>query len=234
MREFWPSEMQLWREMAHFSGRPDLSTDRYRVVCKRLDVGRSSSKRSASHCQYRYPSPRRSGPFGFRPTPLGLSGNGEFCQSCDCCEKTLVLARNCADSGRYKTKQIKGSIPCKLSVFFSPQRPSRRFRHVSITTSSAALLAQPRVQSWPTPSAQTQSPAQSPAVLPALCATKSPTSAAKATQGRSALTSSYCRTPVPSLGVGVFAARPTAPAQTTNDMGGTKPAGALRQVGRAI
>ncbi len=234
MREFWPTYTQLWREMAHFPAGLIMAADRLGPLCQRRDVDRPSSKRAVPHCQYRYPSPRRSGPSGSRPTPSGFVRIGEICQSRERREKLLVLAGDCADSAPYKTKQNKGSKTCKHSVFFSPQRPSRRFRPVSTMTFSVVPWVPQQAPSSLTPLAQTLSPALSLVASPVACATKSPRSAVKASQGRTALTQHFCRTPGPLRGAGVFAARSTAPTHTINDMGGANPAGDFRQVGRAI
>ena len=184
MRENWPTEMQLWREMAHLSGALQTGNDRSVLLCKSLFVDRPPSNRSALHCQYRYPSPRRSGPIWARPTPLLRQIAGDLRLFRRCIEKTLVLPVQTADSVRKNTKQNqmqnKGSKLCLNSVLSSQLQQSLRFLHVSTMICSAVSLAQRLVPLSQTRQALTLSPAQSLVAQLAHFATRSHASAAKA------------------------------------------------------
>ena len=172
LRGNWPIETQLWRELAHLGGRADTGDDSSNVSCNCVNVAGLMTKQSALRLRKRYPSPRRSGPFRVRPTPLFA---GELRRRTGMVEKTLVLQVQNADSARNKTNQNKGSNLCNLSVSFSPSRPSARFRPVLTTISSAGLRALPQVRSSRMPRVSTLSPALPLVALRARFATKLPT-----------------------------------------------------------
>lgn len=183
---FWPIAAQLWREMACFRGAVKSGNDSAQTLCKPSDVARMSSNYPAPHCQYRYPYPRRSGPFGTGPTPLRTRSNASFRAVLRnlslFCQKTLELPRQTLDSASYKLGAFpykKGSKICKNSNSFSPQRPSRHFRHVLIATLSVAPQALSQVLLSPRPLASIPSRVPSLVALQAGSATKSRPSVAK-------------------------------------------------------
>lgn len=180
MGDIWPTIAQLWREIAHCGGRCIKAHDSSVGLCKSHVVDGSSSNRPTTHCQYRYPSPRRSGPFWARPTPLFCGPQGILRSFAGLVQKALVLTPQNAESLNDKTKQKKGSNQCLTSVLFSPRRPSRRFRHVSTATLSAGLPVPQPVPSLQTLWVVIPSRVQSLVALLAHCVTKSQTSAAKA------------------------------------------------------
>ena len=184
MRDNRPTVTQLWRETAH-AGRPTTKADDSRFsLCKSWIVDGSQNQRTALHCQYRYPSPRRSDPIlGFRPTPLFWGPLGVFRRCFRAVQKMLVLHVQNADSKRNKTKQTsmqnKGSKLCLNSVLSSPRQQSLRFPHVSTTTLSAALPAQQQALSSQTLQVATPLPVPSLVAQPARFVTRSQASAAK-------------------------------------------------------
>ncbi len=184
MRELWPTDLQLWRESAHF-GQSTMKVDDSRgSLCKSNFVDGSLDQSTALHCQYRYPSPRRSDPFsGLRPTSLFLRSLEVFRRSFRAVQKMLVLLGQNADSTPNKTKQTsmqnKGSNLCLNSVLSSPRQQSLRFPLVSTTTLNAALPALQLVQSSLTQLAATLSQGPSLVALLARFVTKSQASAAK-------------------------------------------------------
>jgi len=184
MRGFRPIKMQLWRELAYLSVSCFESDDRADLLCKPTNVDGSPSNRSVPHCQYRYPSPRRSGPFGSRPTPLFLRGLVDLCRVAPWVQKTLVLHAQRADSNGNKptqnSMQNKGSTLCLNSVFFSPLRLSRLFRSAWTMTSNVVLQGPLRALSSQAPQVAMLSQVQLSAAPLARCATKSLVSAAKA------------------------------------------------------
>ena len=186
MREYWPTKTQLWRESAHIGLSAPKADDRCVSLCKSEFVDGSHNERATLHCQYRYPSPRRSDPFfKVRPTPLFLRPLGVFRRHVFAAQKMLVLRLQSADSVRNKIKQNsmqnKGSNLCLNSVLSSPRQQSLRFPHVLTTTLSAGLPALQLVLSSLTSQAAVLSP------VPLLVAqlvrfvTKSRASAAKNT-----------------------------------------------------
>ena len=184
MRGFRPIKLQLWREMAHFEGALIAGNDSADGLCKSAYVDGPSSNRSFLHCQYRYPSPRRSGPFGSRPTPLFAGLLVELRRLSRLAQKTLVLWRQTADSSANKptqnSMQNKGSTLCSISVFFSPLWLSRLFRRASTMTSSAASRVRPLVLSSQAPRVATPSLVRLLVAPQARCVTNSLVSAAKA------------------------------------------------------
>jgi len=234
MRRFWPIDPQLWREMAHSIELAETRDDSPVGLCDGPYVDGLFSKQSGSHCQYRYPSPRRSGISRSRPTPPFARKVDAFCRSRERDEKTLVLMDESADSARHKINQNKGSTLCLNSVSSSRLRPSRRFPHVSTTTLNVALQVQLQGPLSRTPLVEMRSPAPSQAALLALCATNSRPSAAKATLGHSDPTLTSHEAPVPVQGSGVFAARVVAQSLTHNARGGTARTGTSRWGGFAI
>ena len=183
MRGNLPMTTQLWREMAHFDGAAHEGSDRSFGLCNDTNVDGSLSNRTSLHCQYRYPSPRRSGPFGSRPTPLFHGVVVDFRCSCKPREKNLVLQVETTDSDankiKHETVQNKGSQKCLNSVLSSLSQPSRRFPRASTMTSNAGLRARPLVPSPQTLLASIRSQVRLWAVQLACCATNSPVSAAK-------------------------------------------------------
>lgn len=187
--DFRPMVMQLWREMAQNGQARTMADDRSETACERQIVNGSPSNRPATYCQYRYPSPRRSGPLRARPTPfallragsmaLGTCKTGDLRQSTDAAQKTLVLQAQSSDSAPNKTKQNKGSYLCNLSVLSSPLRPSVHFLRASTTILNAALQALPLVRSSQTAQVAMRLPVRSLGAPLAHCVTKSRASAAK-------------------------------------------------------
>jgi len=184
MRGFRLMITQLWRESAHLGARAVTPNDTASILCNVQCVDGPTSKRSSLHCQYRYPSPRRSGPFGPGPTPLSGIPLVDLRRVSGAVQKALELWAQTPDSALNKIeqskKQNKGSKLCLKSVFFLPQRRSRLFRRVWTMTSNAVLQARLRG-----PLSQVQ-PAATPslgllwAALLARFATKSHVSAVKA------------------------------------------------------
>jgi hypothetical protein len=188
MRGFWPINTQLWREMAHFDGIVRKVDDRPDLVCQRNLIDSPPSNRASIICQYRYPSPRRSGPLRARSTPLFArlfaQRAVDLCRPAQITQKTLVLQGETFDSAQIILTQNsmhkKGSNPCLNSVLFSPLRLSRRFRHVSTLILSAALSVQQAGQSSPMKSVLTRSSALPLAAQLAHFVTTSRASVAKA------------------------------------------------------
>jgi hypothetical protein len=179
MREILPTTAQLWREIAQLVGGAIMANDRSDKLCKLDDIKRSQSNWPTIHCHYRYPSPRRSGPFWVRPTPPSFDLLETLHRFVGLVQKTLVLTTQSAVSSWRKTKQKKGSSQCFTSVLFSPLRPSRHFRHVSTTILSAALPALQLVPSSQTHWVATLSQVPSLVALLVRCVTKSRAFAAK-------------------------------------------------------
>ena len=179
MGKNWPIKAQLWRETAHFVGRVNTGDDSLDRACHDISMRGSFSKRSDLNCQYRYPSPRRSAPFGSRPTPPSRVAVVDLRRPSAQIQKPLDLRAQTADSARDKTNQKKGSTPCLKSNPSSPLQLSRRFRRVSTVTSSVALLAPLRARLRLMPLALIQSQARLSAVLLARFATKLRASVAK-------------------------------------------------------
>lgn len=176
---FWPSNLQPWREIAHVKGRMKFVDDSLLAACHGSGVAGSSSNWPATYCQYRYPSPRRSGPLRVRPTSLPNANVGDLCRSSRAAQKSLVFEWQRADSAPYKTKQKKGSYLCNLSVLSSLLRPSGLLAHVWTTILNAGLRAPQRVQSSLT--AQAVMPSRVPSLVaqPVRFATKLRGSVAK-------------------------------------------------------
>ena len=174
-----PMTPQLWREMAHLAGLHTAAHDRSDFPCHRLHEGWKDNVLTKLHCQYRYPSPRRSGPFGFRPTPLSAQGAVDLCQLETSVQKTLVLGAQSSDSAMHNTKQKKGSILCNLSVLSSLLPRLAHFPHVSTVTSSVASRV-PQLAPL-SQTAQVATPSQAPSLVAQLArfVTKSRASAAK-------------------------------------------------------
>ncbi len=184
MRDYQPTGTQLWRETAHIGQSMTKADDSCVSLCKSRFVVGSHNARATLHCQYRYPSPRRSGPyFRARLTPLFALPLGVFRRCVRTVQKTLVLQVQNADSKRNETKQNsmhnKGSNLCLNSVLSSPQQQSLRFPHVSTTTLSAALPALQQALLSLTQQAATLLPVPSLVALLARFVTKSQASAAK-------------------------------------------------------
>lgn len=188
MRGYQPMKIQLWRETAHLCAALKTTDDRSIALCKSTYVEGSASNPALLHCQYRYPSPRRSGPFWARPTPLFAARMGDLRLHARAPQKTLVLRAQNADSARHNITQNKGSNLCNLSVLFSPSQQLARFRHVSTMILNAALQALPVVRSSRTRLASTRSRALLSVVLLARCVTNSRASAAKTLASFGALT----------------------------------------------
>ncbi len=182
----------FWRELAEVGGVPCEADDSPASLCEREGVVGSSSKRPTTHCQYRYPSPRRSGPSGSRPTPFipvwlvasekGGEQAGGLRSLMTPLNFFLVLQRKTADSTPHKTKQNKGSPSWFISDFFLPPRRSYHSQRVSTATLSGALRALPLVLWWQTALAQAPSLVHSLVVPLARCATRLHASAAKASR----------------------------------------------------
>lgn len=182
----------FWRELAEVRGVPREVDDSPASLCERDGVVGSSSKRPTTHCQYRYPSPRRSGPSGSRPTPFipvrlvaseeGGEQAGGLRSFATPFHFFLVLQRKTADSTPHKTKQNKGSPSWFISDFFLPQRRLSHSRHVLTATLSGALRALPLVLWWQTASAQAPSLVHSLVAPLVRCATRLHASAAKASR----------------------------------------------------
>jgi hypothetical protein len=180
MGDIWPTAAQLWRESAQYAWVSITVNDRSFGLCRYNLSDRSPSNRPSTHCQYRYPSPRRSGPSWSRPTPLLHDLSGTFRRFMSLVQKTLVLNAQSAESLADRSKQKKGSNQCFTSVLFSPLRPSRRSRHVfSTAILSAALPALQPALSLRMRWVATLSRVLSPVALLARCVTKSRASAAK-------------------------------------------------------
>ena len=184
MRDYQPTRTQLWREFAHIKRLAAKADDSCVSLCKSEFVDGSHNERATLHCQYRYPSPRRSDPFlGLRPTSLFQRPLGVFRRCLLAVQKMLVLLAQNADSTRNKTKQnsmqYKGSNLCLNSVLSSPRQQSLRFPHVSTATLSAALPVLQWVRLPRTLLVATLSLALSLVALLARFVTKSQASAAK-------------------------------------------------------
>lgn len=179
MGGYWPTQMQLWRESAHFDGLSQMGDDRSESLCNDHLIGGSFSNRTALHCQYRYPSPRRFGPFRAGPTFSPRFAVTELCRFRDHIQKTLVLLTQTSNSGGHKTNQIRGSNLCNISVLSSPPRQSSLFPHVSTMISNVARLALQPVRLLLTLRVATFLPGRLLAARLAYCVTTSPASAAK-------------------------------------------------------
>lgn len=184
MGKFWPNEIQLEREMADACRLPHITDDRSGSTCNRGRAGGLHSNQRALHCQYRYPSPRRFGPFGAGPTPHFASRTGGRCQLRERVQKILAPKRERTDSAPHITKQNKGRSSCFISVFLSPRLLSYLCPPVWTATSNGVSLVLQRVRLSLNPLASILSPVPSPGVPLAHCATKSPAFAANLTRVR--------------------------------------------------
>ncbi len=173
---FWPMQAQLWREMAHSAGRLIKGHDRLGDLCQPFIVDGLFNNQPPTYCQYRYPSPRRSGPFsGAGPTPPFWGATADPYRAPARVQKGLVFGGKTADSVAHNNKQSKGSIQCNIFVLSPHSRPSLRFpRAFWTTTLNGVWPGRRQVRSLRTWSAATSSPGPSRAVPQALCATKSP------------------------------------------------------------
>lgn len=171
------SKMQFWRENADPRHPALLGDDGLRGLCQREDAKRAPSRFPFAHCQYRYPSPRRSDRFAVRPTPpFAMGGNRPFG---DTSQIPVVIHRKIADSAPYKTNHYKGSNTCVISVSFSRLWPLRACRPVWTAILSAAWPALRLVPSLPMQWAATRSRVLSSVAPLARFVTKSPRPAAK-------------------------------------------------------
>lgn len=179
------TEMQLWREFAHWHCTFNLTGDRPVSLCQRERVDDLPSNQITAHCQYRYPSPRRFGPIGPGPTLLlekgvTLSADKvvELRRSSRMRKSLLESPAQTADSAPHKQKQHKGRTPCFHSVSSLRPRPSHRFPHVSTMILNAASPVPQRAQLSPTRSALTSQPGPSLVVPQVRFVTRSRKSAA--------------------------------------------------------
>lgn len=177
----WPSDLQLGRESAESCPKVKFAADRAGVLCNSRVVAGMLSKQERTHCRYRYPSPRRSGPFLVRPTPKGFCPIADLRHSDLAGKKTLVLMGQTSDSAAHKTKQNKGSIQCTNSKSFLPQRPRYRCRPVSTMIWNGASPVPRQARSSQTRPVAMSSQGPSLAALLAPCVTRSRTSAANGT-----------------------------------------------------
>lgn len=174
---FRRSEMQFWRENADPCRTVMRSDDGGDALCQREDAKRAPSRFPFAHCQYRYPSPRRSDRFAVRPTPPFATGGN--CPFDSAFQIPVVKHRKIADSAPYKTNHYKGSNTCVISVSFSRPWPLRACRPVWTAILNVAWPALRLVPSLPTRWAATRSRALSSVVPLARFATKSQRPAAK-------------------------------------------------------
>lgn len=179
----WRMGIHFWREMAEVDGCVSNGDDSPETLCKPHFADGVISNYSTAHCQYRYPSPRRSDRFAVRPTPSSycneVARGAVKSRSCVREWQIYVVSRGkTSDSGGHKTKQTKGSLTCINSVSFSQPPLSHRFQLVWTQTSSVASRALQRVQSSLTPRVAMSSPARSWAALLARFATNLPAFAA--------------------------------------------------------
>lgn len=179
MGAFWPTKIQLWREMADKSVGRKKANDSLDRLCKSSFTDAPFSNGPVPYGKYRYPSPRRSDHILVRPTPLFRAETGDLRRLRQGVQKMLVLRAYWADSVANNKMQYKGSNLCKNSVLSSLLAPLRRFRHVSTMILSAALPAQRLVRLSQMPLVEASSQAPLSVALLARCVTKSRASAAK-------------------------------------------------------
>lgn len=180
----WLINVQPERESADGYPLGNLTDDSTSMLCECCEVADLLSKRTCTHCRYRYPSPHRSGSPRVRPIPLHRAESRSVRGFGLMDDKRLELTGQTSDSAPNKTKQNKGSIQWLNLNFFSLRRLCCRFLRASTTILSAALPVQPQALSSQMQLGAMSSRAPSLGVPLAPCATRSHASAAKRALGR--------------------------------------------------
>lgn len=164
-----PGDMQFGRENAQNRRLPRVGFARPDFRSNLGLVRGDTSMLSGTHCQYRYPSPSRSGSIGTGPASLfpvarnaayeERQGRIDIEYHCDCTEDSACLNKN------------KGSSKCVKFLSLSQPLQSPACRPVSTATFNAALPARLPVRWLPMPRAAMSSPVRLSVVRPAQPAT---------------------------------------------------------------